>query len=224
MLPPRTTPILAIAVAASALTYPFLPRRVATHFDARGRPVRYSARSVAVLTSPAMMAALALLNERLGAWPGARDRENVDSGIRARHDAVELGLVALLSTHLGLLAGGLGLPLNIGRVRRAIYGALLVALGNVMPKLPRNGLIGIRTPWTLADPAVWERTHRLGGYVCMAVGLITLATLPATGKRAQGVPRLALLGAVGVSVAYSGIEYATRTHRPLWEPVVRWLR
>lgn len=72
--------------------------------------------------------------------------------------------------------------------------------------------MGIRTPWTLADPAVWERTHRLGGYLCAAAGLVSLASLPLTGPRAARIPTLAILGAAGLSAAYSGVAYARRPH------------
>jgi uncharacterized membrane protein len=202
----------AAAAVASALAYPFLPRRVATHFDVRGRPDRSVARQSAVLRSPAIMAAVALIDERVGAWPGAHDRDNVDSGERAREQAVGLSELALLFAHLAVLARALGLPLDLQRVQRAIYSLLIVALGNVMPKLPRNGVVGIRTPWTLADPAVWERTHRLAGYLCTLAGLIGLASLPAAGKRAERIPMVALLGAIGFSAAYSALAPA-RVHR-----------
>ena len=77
-----------------------------------------------------------------------------------------------------------------------------------MPRLPRNGLVGIRTPWTMADPAVWERTHRVGGYLVAAAGLASLASLPATNRRAARLPMIATLSAVGLSVAYSFVVYA----------------
>jgi uncharacterized membrane protein len=59
---PRTTSFAAtaIAVAASVLAYPFLPKRVATHFTAKNRPDRYSARASAVLRLPAVMAGVAI--------------------------------------------------------------------------------------------------------------------------------------------------------------------
>lgn len=79
-----------------------------------------------------------------------------------------------------------------------------------MPKLPRNALVGIRTPWTLADPAVWERTHRAGGYLCIAAGLVSLLSLP-VGKRAARLPLAATLSAVGLSTVYSFVAYVKRT-------------
>lgn len=97
------------------------------------------------------------------------------------------------------------------RVNRGIYAVLMIGLGNVLPRLPRNGLVGIRTPWTLADPMVWERTHRLGGYLLTAAGLVSVASLPSTGKRASRLPLVATLGAIGLSSAYSFVVYVRHT-------------
>jgi uncharacterized membrane protein len=47
-----------------------------------------------------------------------------------------------------------------------------------MGKLRKNFFVGIRTPWTLASDAVWERTHRLAGWLFMLGGLVAIvATL-----------------------------------------------
>jgi len=74
--PARATSLAATATAAvaSALTYRFLPGRVATHFDAVGRPDRYASRVRAAISLPAVMAGMTLLNGGLGGGPGGRDR------------------------------------------------------------------------------------------------------------------------------------------------------
>ena len=45
-----------------------------------------------------------------------------------------------------------------------------------MPKFKSNFFAGTRTPWSLSDPDVWNRTQRLSGRIFFALGL---ALLPA---------------------------------------------
>ena len=40
-----------------------------------------------------------------------------------------------------------------------------------MNKTEPNFFLGIRTPWTIADAEVWARTHRIGGWAFMALGV-----------------------------------------------------
>lgn len=204
-VPFHTVSLAAIGAAAgaSAVAYHFLPARIATHFDEDGQADRYSSRVSAAVTMPAVMGALLAANDLFGSWPGGRDRQEGDTGAQARDQAIGLIESALLASQLAVLANGVGLPVNMSRVSRGVLGALMIGLGNVMPKLPRNGLIGMRTPWTLSDPAVWERTHRLGGYVFTAAGLIGLATVPPSDKRVARLPLAVVLGAVVLLVLYS---------------------
>ena len=57
-------------------------------------------------------------------------------------------------------------------------GILLIVIGNLLPRARPNWFVGIRTPWTLSSDRVWEKTHRFGGRVFVAGGLlITIAAL-----------------------------------------------
>jgi uncharacterized membrane protein len=65
-----------------------------------------------------------------------------------------------------------GSPLNLQRLIVAAAGGLLAVTGNYLGKVPRNHLIGIRTPWTLSSGYVWERTHRFAAPVFVLCGLV----------------------------------------------------
>jgi len=49
-------------------------------------------------------------------------------------------------------------------------------MGNYFGKLKNNWFMGIRTPWTLSSPEIWDKTHRLGGKLFMLAGLIFIVT------------------------------------------------
>ena len=53
-----------------------------------------------------------------------------------------------------------------------LIGFMFIALGNLMPKVPKNFFIGIRTPWTIASDEVWTRTHRKGGIAFVISGVL----------------------------------------------------
>jgi uncharacterized membrane protein len=70
------------------------------------------------------------------------------------------------------VALGAGATVNMVQIIALAVSVLLVVLGNAMPKSQPNGVAGIRIPTTLADPANWQATHRLAGWLTMGGGLI----------------------------------------------------
>jgi uncharacterized membrane protein len=51
-------------------------------------------------------------------------------------------------------------------------GILFVVVGNFLPAVKPNYFVGIRTPWTLESDLVWRKTHRLGGWLFVTIGII----------------------------------------------------
>jgi uncharacterized membrane protein len=78
-------------------------------------------------------------------------------------------------------------------------------MGNFMGKLTRNFFVGIRTPWTLVNDEVWLRTHRLGGKLFVAAGVVT--AIAAFSGAGLYVMLAAVLAAAIVSVIYSYVVY-----------------
>jgi uncharacterized membrane protein len=76
---------------------------------------------------------------------------------------------------------GLTLAWNLGytsfRMSTAMLpamGLLFIFVGVMVGKAKRNYFIGIRTPWTLSSDKVWEETHRVGGKLFIASGVLAL--------------------------------------------------
>lgn len=63
---------------------------------------------------------------------------------------------------------------SIGRAVTVLISLLFILMGNMMGKIKHNYFFGIKTPWTLADPDVWNRTHRVGGRMWFVIGVLLL--------------------------------------------------
>lgn len=75
------------------------------------------------------------------------------------------------------LAFNLGYKFNFTTAILPSFGLLFIFLGHLMQGMKRNYTVGIRTPWTLADNTVWEKTHERGGKLFKAAGLIAFLGL-----------------------------------------------
>ena len=84
-------------------------------------------------------------------------------------------------------------------------GALFVVIGNYLPKVRPNYLVGIRTPWTLTSDVSWTRTHRIGGrlFVIEGILMILLGLVGVTGVALVGALIGGIVVLLVVTFAYS---------------------
>ena len=80
-------------------------------------------------------------------------------------------LALFLSIQTGTVLIGMGQEVDMVRIITLAISLLLVVLGNVMPKTQPNAYAGLRLPWTIADAANWQATHRLTGLLTLLAGL-----------------------------------------------------
>lgn len=93
-------------------------------------------------------------------------------------EATLIGVTGVLLVAEGALIGRAANPgFDVMGPVAASVGVLLLALGNLLGKARHNAAFGVRTPWTLADPRVWDKTHRFvgRGWVLSGLALIALA-------------------------------------------------
>ena len=82
-----------------------------------------------------------------------------------------------------------------------LVGALLVSVGNLLPKTRPNVLVGIRTPRSLRSRRFWMEINRAGGYVSVALGLVMIVAAVVLGDSLVGrVAGAAVLAAIGILV------------------------
>jgi len=64
--------------------------------------------------------------------------------------------------------------ISVSKIVILLVGILFLFMGNMMPKVKSNFYMGIKTPWTLSDADVWNKTHRLGGILMFVTGAVVI--------------------------------------------------
>jgi immunity protein, SdpI family len=193
--------LIAAAFAFSAVVYSRLPDPMVTHWDAAGHPNGYSSRAFGAFLVPAMALFIWALMRGL---PYIDPRRANYAKFQGTYDLIiDAVLTLLVAIHVGVIGSALGWPIHIERVTPLGVGALLIVMGNVLPRARSNWWFGIRTPWTLSSETVWTKTHRVGGYLMAAAGVITVLSALLPARWSAGVLLGAVMGAALGSVGYS---------------------
>lgn len=91
-------------------------------------------------------------------------------------DATLIGVAGLLFiVQTALIGRAIDADFNVMRPVAIATGVLLIGVGNYLGKAHRNGIFGLRTPWTLADASVWDKTHRFTGRAMFTGGVMLIA-------------------------------------------------
>lgn len=53
--------------------------------------------------------------------------------------------------------------------------ASFIPLGNLMPKVKRGSMIGLRTKWSMSNDISWQKTQRFGGFWMVGTGIVGTA-------------------------------------------------
>lgn len=161
--------LVAVSFALGAWLYGRLPDPVPTHFDAHGVANGWMPKPWGVFVMPLVQVGLWLL---LAVLPAISPRGYRMERFGGVYERIVVFVLAFMTVVCGLaLAQASGAHVALPRVIVALVGALDVGIGNYLGKTTPNFFVGVRTPWTLASPEVWTRTHRLAGWLFVASGV-----------------------------------------------------
>ena len=167
--------LVVISMVLSVYLYPQMPDRMASHWNISGEADGYSAKALAMFLMPAISLIL------LGFFmliPSIDPLKGNIKEFRKYYDGFVLVLTAFLFyLHLLTIAWNLGYAFSMSSALSPAFGVLFYYTGVLIGKTKRNWFIGIRTPWTLSSDVVWERTHKIGGRLFSACGIIALLGL-----------------------------------------------
>ena len=83
----------------------------------------------------------------------------------------------MVGLHGLVLVSLLGFPISgfpVHRLAMVLFGLLLVGIGNVLPRVRPNTVIGVRSRRLIGDRVAWARVHRMAGYFLVTLGAIAV--------------------------------------------------
>lgn len=185
--------IAALSLIITAVAINFMPDKIPMHYNFAGEVDRYGSKfemmlfPVITLLFAVFWAVLTRTFDRK-LKNGAEEKEIAE--IKANSKVIYIASIAtmvfFLVTQLVFIynvfkngnASNEESPFDFMTIEMAILGILMIIMGNVMPKSKRNGMFGLRTPWSMANDRTWLACNRFGGVLaCVAGFMILLVSL-----------------------------------------------
>lgn len=169
-------PLLAVIVALQ-----LLPEQIPAHFNVSGQVDRWGSKyetlvfpAVTVIMGMIMLVAADFSSKQEGS---GKNNENICiiAGIFSLF-IFNVMTAFFLYVDFTLTENLLDVSVDLNSVLFAVVGITMIILGNCMPKLRKNSLIGLRTPRIMNDENLWKKSQRFGGITLIVGGLGVIVT------------------------------------------------
>ncbi len=197
--------VMAGLLVTAFFLYPHLPDQVPSHWNLKGEIDSYTNRTLGAFLLPILTLSLYLI---MMIFPLIDPRRDNYLRFKRAYQLMRWCLVLFLGgLYVLTMLFTFGYPVNIGLIVKGGVALLLTVIGNFMGQFRHNYFVGIKTPWTLANEDVWQKTHRFGGRVWVVGGLVCLAMSPFEAMWASYIFFASILVMTVVPIVYSYLLY-----------------
>ena len=152
------------------LLWDSLPEQMTTHWGADGVADGWSGRPFAVFGLPLIM----LATHWLCAFFTGLDPKNRGQNRKVTELVLWIIPVVSLFTSGMVYVTAFDADIPPETLTFGLLGFVFMIIGNYMPKTRQNSFLGIKTPRTLSDERIWDKTHRFAGFVWTIGGIVLL--------------------------------------------------
>lgn len=190
--------------------FPLLPDKIPTHWNAQGIIDGYSPKLMIFLF--ALMPIL--IYGFMGILPKIDPKREAYTKHNKAYQTVRFTTsIFMAGIYLITIFAALGYSIKVDMFVKFGVGVLFIIIGNVLSQARQNYLFGIKTPWTLANEEVWRKTHRVGAYVFVILGLVMIVGAFFTGNVSATIIFASIIIAVVFPFVYSYLEYRKITKK-----------
>lgn len=158
----------------AAIFYSKLPNKLPIHWNIEGVADGFASKPIALLFIPAIILILNIIIYFV-IKIDPKGKENMRNKIV--HIIFFFIPVLAIIIQTFTVISGLGYNPPVATIIFCLTGILFIIIGNYLPTCKQSYTVGIRTPWTLDNKEVWDKTHELGGKLFIAFGIISIITL-----------------------------------------------
>jgi uncharacterized membrane protein len=193
--------MLVVMFILAAVTWSTAPDLIPIRWTLSGEPDRFAGKLVGLIGVPLVA---------VGVYLALLFLPRIDPR-RANYDAFRTPYSVIRTTIIGLLLAMYafihlwirGQMIGTSLFMPLMVGAVIMLVGNYLPKLKSNWFVGIRTPWTLSSEEAWRKTHRLAGWLFVASGAVIIVASVLNPEKSRVVLFGTLVSTVISTVAYS---------------------
>ena len=161
-----------VSLITSFYFYALFPEQVATHWNAWGEVDAYSSKVFTAFFFPLFNLAIYLLLLFIPYLDPQKTNYNKFKNI---YHIIKTGVIVFMSLLYFIIGfNGLGYDLPVNIIVPIGVGLFFILIGFYLKDIKPNWFLGIRTPWTLSSPYVWQKTHQYGSKVFIISGLTIL--------------------------------------------------
>ncbi|KYC44435.1 MAG: hypothetical protein APG12_01720 [Candidatus Methanofastidiosum methylothiophilum] len=196
--------IILFSFIIGAFAYSYAPDIIPTHWNAQGEIDGYMDKFWGLFLLPIISFGLFALFVYVPKYDPRKKNLELFKDYYQGIILVTIGF--LFYIYILSIMAAFGYKFNMVQMMSPAFGGLFYYMGTALEKTKSNFFVGIRTPWTISDETVWEKTHKIGGTLFKASGVI--AVFGAFFKEIAIMLIIAPILAVSVfSIVYSYLEY-----------------
>ena len=198
------TAIIIITFITSIYLYPEMPEQMASHWNSKGEVDSYMSKFWGLFLMPIISLGIFLLLIFIPKIDPLK--KNIEKFRKYYDGFMTFLIIFLLYIYTLTILWNMGIIFNMTTAILPVVAILIYFSGILIEHSKRNWFIGIRTPWTISNEKVWNKTHKLGSKLFKIAAIIILigTFIP---KYTFALLLISVLIAAIYPIVYSYFEY-----------------
>ncbi len=209
-----------IALAGTAFVLQYMPESIPMHYDFAGNVDRYGSKYESIVFPVIILAMSLFWTILIRYYENKSNRTEDDKEKAAAATNIRVLEIAglcmagmftvmqgfnLYKAYIIAKSGADPSEPEFGRMTCILIGILLIILGNYMTKTRINGVVGLRTSWSMYNDNTWRRSNRFGGIAIMLEGVVAIVSA-AIFKKSFTAEAVAL--GAGIVIVIASVVYS----------------